>query len=500
MSNLSKDQMQNIAQSLSDMGRYGDTQLVHVNKDEVELLKQVGSGTRNPQTGLLEFFGGYTSFGDFFDGGGPGMSGDSYSSVDNSSKDTNGDGHVSTSESGSGLQGGWDGDNDDGIFGGYSGVGDMFDGGGMGRSGDTYGHGNFSSADANSDGHISSAESKKVGGLYGGIDGNSDSTFGLVSNVVALVSNPMAYAVGAALKRGAPAVKNFLDSDKDGSMFTSNGKHFWEDAKFGGGNQSVITESSGDGEDQVGITPNPNNDTPQAASLASSVDSGTYSEVAPAALTTRSGPAKFLEYNYVDGKGVPTTTYNGGSSPRHLAAAENSDSFALAETASNNIERMISEVPAEIQKTLAGDISVEMTDDQQIALIVGDDKTGFVETTYGNTSDGYQAVMKDVSEMLVFASSTGDTKIDGGFSGRFRSAKRFEGYSDPLLNTELAQLRMEGEGYESGSPLFIAHQERLNELLDEVARREGDSSSSTAQYSTTGITRTIAKSARNMMV
>ena len=53
---LTPEQMRRIAASLSDMGRKGDTQLVHVNKKEVELLKKLGSGTKNPDTGLLEFY------------------------------------------------------------------------------------------------------------------------------------------------------------------------------------------------------------------------------------------------------------------------------------------------------------------------------------------------------------------------------------------------------------------------------------------------------------
>lgn len=42
---------------LAGAGRYGDTELVHVNEEEVEMLIQNGgSGTRNPTTGLREFF------------------------------------------------------------------------------------------------------------------------------------------------------------------------------------------------------------------------------------------------------------------------------------------------------------------------------------------------------------------------------------------------------------------------------------------------------------
>jgi len=67
------------AQDLSEMGRYGDTEVVHVNPQEVEMLKKMGgSGTINPQTGLREFFFGFDSFTDAIDGGGKGGSGSEY--------------------------------------------------------------------------------------------------------------------------------------------------------------------------------------------------------------------------------------------------------------------------------------------------------------------------------------------------------------------------------------------------------------------------------------
>ena len=46
-------------QSISGMGRDGDTELAHINEWEANLLKQYGgSGTINPYTGLKEFKGG----------------------------------------------------------------------------------------------------------------------------------------------------------------------------------------------------------------------------------------------------------------------------------------------------------------------------------------------------------------------------------------------------------------------------------------------------------
>jgi hypothetical protein len=46
------------ARMVASHGRYGDTMLAHINKDEARLLKKHGgSGTINPKTGLPEFFG-----------------------------------------------------------------------------------------------------------------------------------------------------------------------------------------------------------------------------------------------------------------------------------------------------------------------------------------------------------------------------------------------------------------------------------------------------------
>jgi len=49
-------------ESISYQGRFGDTIAAHINSAEMQLLKELGgSGTRNPVTGMLEFFGGASS-------------------------------------------------------------------------------------------------------------------------------------------------------------------------------------------------------------------------------------------------------------------------------------------------------------------------------------------------------------------------------------------------------------------------------------------------------
>jgi hypothetical protein len=45
-----------LASQLEDKGRHGDTHLVHVNSRELKKLRKEGSGSKNPWTGLFEFF------------------------------------------------------------------------------------------------------------------------------------------------------------------------------------------------------------------------------------------------------------------------------------------------------------------------------------------------------------------------------------------------------------------------------------------------------------
>lgn len=57
MTHAANTGIQALANELARHGRYGDTMLAHINPEEAALLKAMGgSGTRNPVTGLPEFF------------------------------------------------------------------------------------------------------------------------------------------------------------------------------------------------------------------------------------------------------------------------------------------------------------------------------------------------------------------------------------------------------------------------------------------------------------
>jgi hypothetical protein len=106
--------------------------------------------------------------------------------------------------------------------------------------------------------------------------------------------------------------------------------------------------------------------------------------------------------------------------------------------------------------------------------------------------------MKDVANMLAYGEASGDLKIDAGYTGRVRSAQRFKGYDDSVLNTEYARLKSEGDNYEKGTPLYLLWLERLQELEDEIKRRDGNPAANTAEYSVNGVTRSIATAAAGM--
>lgn len=268
MSNdLTPEQMKRIAASMSAMGRYGDSQLVHVNPQEVALLEKIGSGTTNPHTGLREFFFGYDSLSDMFDGGGPGQSGNTFDNDNDPNNEVTGIAAISNNIVGAGHAN--NGLNDDDSRGDntdytYDSITDMFDGGGIGMSGDTYGHGDFSALDKDGDGHISRAESGD--GLKGGIDGDNDSMFKTVANVAGMVLNPVGYA---ATKLAVTALES-NDFDFD---FLKN--------KGGSTTKSTVQVASSSNDDRPPSTTasTQSTSTGEVDETGASNEEGTYSEI-----------------------------------------------------------------------------------------------------------------------------------------------------------------------------------------------------------------------------
>ena len=477
------------AQDLSEMGRYGDTEVVHVNPQEVEMLKKMGgSGTINPETGLREFFfGGYTSITDMFDGGGAGGSGSEYFSGSHEDYVKENDDSRASAHT---INDDGDEEAEHGLFRritGYDDLTDATDGGGMGAKGDTYGAGNFLHLDTDNDKNITETEIDKAGlsGLEGGIDGDNDSILATITNTALLLANPVAYAAGTYIKDTVLDMK-FSDlslggDGKEGDL-TGGEKaaQFLEDMKNTDGDNN-------DAVNAVGAT-----DTVVQEDANAYLD-GTYGEYNPdkyeSGLSTSTNGAKFINYNYADGFGTPIDSYKGEAKPLVMSFGSRYTpaTWAKTETASNEINSFIMDLPADLQDGLVGNINVIDNGEDGYVLYVGDEDTGYTEATYALSDDGYASLMSDVEKMFLFANTENDTNFNGGFIGRTNSYNSFVNqltddiqYNKTLLVAELGLLDPTSIGYQQAA-------EKLNSEIDfidrELARRSGDDLSNQAAYS-----------------
>jgi len=494
---LSPAQMQKIAQHMSSMGRNGDTQLIHVMPEEVALLEAIGgSGSVNPHTGLKEFFLGtdYGGLGDMIDGGGPGGSGNTFDNDNDPDNEVGGIAAVSNSLSGAGhANDGLNDDNsrDDDTDYTYDSLVDLVDGGGKGMSGDTYGSGDFSSLDKNNDGHISRSEAGD--GLPGGIDGNKDSVFTAAANVVGLVANPGAYALNKALGAGVGAIGSGLFGGGGGNSRPSNPVTN-RDGGDGGGSRNSSSSSDAPTAATDAVATESGSDTTANSSL-----SGDFGYSSVSNFSNRLNGSRLIEYDYTDGTGRPVGTYNGNQKPFHIATSmENAEAYSRSVQGSNMIEQMLAEMPRNVLDQLKGNVSMFTTSDNKIALVAGDDSTGFIEATYDANEDGVNAAMGDVGAMLAYARDEGDFSIDAGFMGRVSSYQNYKGYATPSLYSEMNSLLLELQNYPEGSPQFNQASSALGSVRREISRRTRDGSETTIANSIDGVTDSIASSVASM--
>jgi hypothetical protein len=518
MSNdLTNDQMKRIAESMANMGRNGDSELVHVMPEEVALLEKIGAGTTNPRTGLREFNttqeklnaalkesgGSWTKEVNDLAKQRDAEKNQTYNASTNTYTSTNNSSNGNSSSSNS------QGDNsirqdlanwltpDDGM---------SYVNGVLVNADGSMVNNNTSFQDAANASTPFDGKSYVNGQLVNDKTGKSvtsghDSIFKTVANVVGLVANPVAFVAGR-------AINNAFDKDGDGNMFTTGGEFTFFNNENKSSTQSSATRTivnNNDDDDRSAATNTASTQSTTGGdtdTTGASNEAGTYSEISDAptyrapGFTSRPERRKFINYDYTDGTGKPVGTYNGNAKPFHVAtSAESIESFVLAETASNAIDTMVSSMSPEVQDKLNGDISVQLTADNQIALYVGNDDTGYVEAVYAADDNGMNTAMTDVANMLAYGESSGDLNIDAGYTGRVRSAARFTGYDDNTLNQQYAMLKSEGSNYEQGSPLYLLWLERVQEFEDEIKRRDGDPAASSAEYSVTGLTRSVAESA-----
>jgi len=490
-----KSDIRETAQDLSEKGRYGDTEVVHVNPQEVEMLKKMGgSGTINPETGLREFFTfngvTYDSFTDAIDGGGAGGSGSEYFSGTHEDYKTGKGKNDSRALSS-------DNNKDLSTFRritGYDDLTDARDGGGMGMKGDNYGQGNFSQLDVGGaegsvagDGYISDFEDGD--GLKGGIDGDNDTTFAMITNIAALAAGPVAYGVkkltdnlvSGALSFEFSKGNNEGEETRPGYKKNQYGQWVPENSDDDSGDATTSAVSAADAADAISVGNTEN------------LLSENYSEHNPEdykiGLSTKTDGLKFQNYDYTDGTGRPTSHYTGSAKPMVFSLGEtySPKQYSVSEGASNDINNFISKLSADDQDALVGNINVLSNANDDFVLYIGDEDTGYVEATYSQTEDGYTTMMEDIEKMFAFSAGQGDYVLDGGFIGRNNSFNSFANEITEDIEADKGLLIAQLGSLDNQSADYEAEIERISGAIDyldrELLRRSGDASTSNAAYS-----------------
>ena len=506
---LSSEQMHKIAQSMSAKGRNGDTELVHVMPEEVALLEKIGAGTTNPHTGLREFNTAQEKINAI-------MGADDYSGWTSelndlvAERDADNAGSSSSSSSSSSS----DGENsvrqniansftpNDGMY--YEG-GVLYNDGGS-RASENTSWQDTANAATPFDGK-SYVNGQMVDGDGNPVTSGHDSVFKTVTNVIGLVANPVAYLAGNAIMAGAGAVNDYFDKDGDGSMFTTDGKSIFS----GDGSTSTrapITHGNANKSNKSKTSLTSDEDTTtEVATEDISGEAATYSTVegsfgytGTSKFSSRLNGSQLLTYNYADGTGKPTGTYNGNEKPFHISMSEeNAKAFSMSEQGSNLIDQLIADMPADIMDQLNGNISMFTTSDNKVAVVAGDPSSGFIEATYEADKDGMTSAMNDINTMLEYVKLENDASIDGGFMGRVQSYNKFKGQGTPSLQIELTSLQNEMAQYTDGSPQYKAAQSAYLAIERELARRTRSGAETTAKNSVDAVTDAVSSAAQNLI-
>ena len=392
---LDDEELKVLAGQMEDMGRFGDSKLVHVNEKELRFLKNMGAGTRNPDTGLLEF----------------------YSEDDADSIDSGDDPSAAAASTAASEAGGAYGDGDD-----PSGMESFAD---------------EATQDAKDRGYTSDQMS-----MYGqeGID-SIDADLGGVMGPDGDMSGKGAGGLKGAIDRGLNAIQRGMDLD-------GNGKIGLMEGIIGVSPFGLVTSSMMGLEDRVpGEIPsrssNPNTiGDPDAGDddAFSEVDSDVLGDlridtnfeqikIAPSgyAETSMVGGAAlrnpgFRKYDYSTGvasseRTAPVTGIN-ARDMISSGAMLNQDAYNVAQRATNSISSLI----AETGQDFTGEIDVTYDRQGNLKIKLGNS----ISPSYENSEKGFASMMGDVSKAISYGVSTEDFNIDESFARRSQLFYKYE--------------------------------------------------------------------------
>jgi hypothetical protein len=503
--------MQAIAKHMSEMGRKGDSQLIHVMPEEIEFLEKIGgAGTVNPQTGLKEF----NTTQDKINSALKESGGEWTKEVNDLAKQRdaekgqtyNSSTKTYTSTSSSNNSSSNSSNNDSGSntirqsFANLLTPGDgmVYENGVLVNSGGQRINNNTSWQDAANLSTPNDGKQYVNGQLVNDdnqpVNGNHENVFSTALNVIGMVANPAAFITSKIIGNVANSVMDSFNSDSGGSSSSTPRSVYThptdnDDDNRGSSSTSTVSEV-GDGATDA---------TDTTASEAAEI-SGDFGYSTVSNFSSRLNGSSLIEYDYTDGTGQKVGTYNGNEKPFHITtSAENSRAYAMTEQGSNMIEQLISQLPRDIMDKLQGNVSMFTTADNKVALVAGDQQTGLVEATYDANKDGYTNAMNDVGAMLEYARVENDTTIDAGYMGRVASYQKYKGYETPGLQIEKSRLMIELQNYDQGSPQYNSAMASLASLDRELQRRTRDGQEVTTAYSIDGVTEQISQSIRDQV-
>jgi len=413
---LDDEELKVLAGQMEDMGRFGDSKLVHVNEEELRVLKNMGAGTRNPNTGLLEFY-----------------SADDADSID-SGDDPSAAADSTTVSEVAGAYG--DGDDPSGMgdF-GEKGTQAAKDAGYTSDQMSMYGQEGIDSIDAD----------------LGGVGNDEDDPVKFDSDTGAVIGGSHMGGQGAgglegSIDRGLNAIQRGMDLDGNGKIGIMEGI-------IGVSPIGLVTSSMMGLEDRApGEIPNRSSNSNTIGDPDGS-DNDAFSEgflsevnsdvigdlridtnfeqlrIAPSgyAETSMVGGAAvrnpgFRKYDYSTGvasseRTAPVT----GINARDLissGAILNQDAYNVAQRATNSISSLI----AETGQDFTGEIDVTYDRQGNLRIKLGNSTS----PSYENSEKGFASMMNDVSKAISYGVSTEDFNIDESFARRSQLFYKYE--------------------------------------------------------------------------
>jgi len=520
--------MKQYAQHLSSKGRYGDSELVHVTPDELSLLKNIGAGTINPDTGLYEFYhtaghaGNEVTFDQKFAaerkaqgaGGSFDFEGKTYNTdyaeeasgssssqsqgrgtltqaqrTENTANsflglDRDGDGSMWTKTDEFGTTTNWLGQEMNIV----EGVNDEYFFGAL----DVDGDGSWLTSTTFNDRDSGQPETKQNDSTWGErftsrITGKSP--FSTALNVVGLLAAP----VPTLLAAGVGAT---IDTNNDGSIMDNITDAF---------NRPLTPDQKKRHEEFVAnMNNNDDDDNSNTYSEVQEVVQETEASEVPNDLTdlkftiNGNGELPFLDYEYTaDGTNI-SNSYDGQPKPFRLDFGSNfqASAYTKAEKARNAVMEMVARLPASMQDELKGDISIRMDSSNNMNLYVGDQRSGYIEASYSGDQEGYTNLIGDVESMLAYTNETGDTNFNSGYLGRITSHGKYSEYDVGLLQAELTNLRTELSNATQSNVRAVLGR-KIASVETELRRRNGETLD--MADSIAGVTDVISQSASEMV-